>query len=142
MVKIATVSGDLIVKGALLLGAAALAVWAVRKAAGATSEVAGQAWDAAKDGAWAVTPWNNENIIYQTVNSNIFPDGSDTIGTALYGAVVRVEKWWDDATAPTGWHTGEGRWNNPSAYTAESTGVTPGYTGSGGAAFGMYPRQR
>lgn len=32
------------------------------------------------------------------------------------------------------WSTGGGRWNNPSAYT------TPGVTGPGGAAFGIYPR--
>lgn len=129
--KIAPVSGDLIVKGALLLGAAALAVWAVRKAAGATREVAGQAWDAAKDGAWAVTPWNNENIIYQTVNNGLFPDGSDTLGTWLYGVLHPDPKPAPYVPDSPAWNT-QGKWNNPSAYTAPE--------GQGGAAFGIYPR--
>lgn len=37
-------------------------------------------------------------------------------------------------TQPAPWLTGNGAWNNPSAYTA------PGTTGSGGAAFGIYPK--
>lgn len=134
MVKIAPVSGDLIVKGVLLIGAAALAVWAVRKAAGAASNAAGQAWDAAKEGAWAVTPWNNENIAYQTVNNTLFPDGSDTLGTWVYGVKESVGQWWDGlfipqpVTAPSGWDvTPQGpdgpRFNNPSAYVPIDRGA-------------------
>lgn len=142
--KIAPVSGDLLVKGALMIGGVLLAVWAVRRISGAATDAAGAAWDATsqavRDGAWAVTPWNNNNVIYQGVNGVLFPDGSDTLGTRAYQLADDLAQWWNETTAPTGWHTGEGRWNNPSAYTVERGGVTPGYSGSGGAAFGIYPR--
>lgn len=129
MVKI---PAPLLIKGALLIGAAALAIWAARKAAGAASNAAGQAWDAAKEGAWAVTPWNNENIVYQTVNNGLFPDGSDTLGTWLYGALHPAPEPAPYVPDSPAWNTQGGKWNNPSAYTAP--------TGQGGAAFGIYPR--
>lgn len=126
--KIAPVSADLLIKAALLLGGVALAVWAVRKAAGAAGEVAGQAWDAARETAWQVAPWNNENVIYQTANGALFPDGSDTIGTWLYGVMnpePRPENTGENSAfyVPSGWDvTPQGpngpRYNNPSAYIA------------------------
>lgn len=110
------------------IGAAVLLVWAVRKAAGAASDAAGQAWSAAQDAAWAVTPWNNENVIYQTVNRGLFPDGSDTLGTWLYGVLnpePRPENTGSNHAfyVPDGWDvTPQGpngpRYNNPSAYIA------------------------
>lgn len=110
------------------IGAAVLLVWAVRKAAGAASDAAGQAWSAAQDAAWAVTPWNNENVVYQTVNRGLFPDGSDTLGTWLYG-VLNPEQRPENTGGnhafyvPDGWDvTPQGpngpRYNNPSAYIA------------------------
>lgn len=110
------------------IGAAVLLVWAVRKAAGAASDAAGQAWSAAQDAAWAVTPWNNENVVYQTVNRGLFPDGADTLGTWLYGVLnpePRPENTGSNHAfyVPDGWDvTPQGpngpRYNNPSAYIA------------------------
>lgn len=131
MVKIAPVSGDLLVKGALMIGGVLLAVWAVRRITGAATDAAGAAWDATsqavRDGAWAVTPWNNNNVIYRGVNNTLFPDGSDTLGTWLYGATQEPrpentgENW--AFYVPSGWDvTPQGpngpRYNNPSAYIA------------------------
>lgn len=118
------------------LGAAVVVIYAARRAAGAASDLAGQAWSAAEDAAWAVTPWNNQNVISQGVNNALFPAGDRTIGTWLYDLVngdewARINK---PAPQPEPWSTGGGKWNNPSAYTP------PGTTGSGGAAFGIYPR--
>ena len=134
--KIAPVSGDFLVKSALVLLGVGVAVYVVRKASSAASDVASQAWNTATDAAWAVTPWNNNNVIYQTANEALFPDGKESIGTWLYG-LLNPEP---EPTKSPDWHTGEGRWNNPSAYERETGGTTPGYTGSGGAAFGIYPR--
>mgnify|MGYP003375844662 CR=1 FL=1 len=124
--KIAPVSADLLIKAALIVGGLALAVWAVRKVAGAAGDVAGQAWTAAGDAAWAVTPWNNENVIYQTVNGALFPSGQDTLGTWLYGIThpePRTLTPGDAFYVPDGWDvTPQGpngpRYNNPSAYIA------------------------
>lgn len=137
--KIAPVSGDLIVKAALVLGGVAVAVWAVRKATGAASNVAGQVWGAAAgaasvayqtatDAAWAVTPWNNQNVVAQGVNNAMFPDGSDTLGTWLYGIshqTPRPENIGSNSAfyVPSGWDvTPQGpngpQYNNPSAYLA------------------------
>ncbi len=130
--KIAPVSGDLLVKGALLIGGVLLAVWAVRRATGAASDAVGAAWDAtsqaARDAAWAVTPWNNNNVIYQGVNSTLFPDGSETLGTWLYNVThpePRPENTGENWAfyVPSGWDvTPQGpngpRYNNPSAYIA------------------------
>lgn len=122
------VSNATALKLGLGIGAAVLLVWAVRKAAGAASDAAGQAWSAAQDAAWAVTPWNNENVIYQTVNRGLFPDGSDTLGTWLYGVLnpePRPENTGSNHAfyVPDGWDvTPQGpngpRYNNPSAYIA------------------------
>lgn len=122
------VSNATALKLGLGIGAAVLLVWAVRKAAGAASDAAGQAWSAAQDAAWAVTPWNNENVVYQTVNRGLFPDGSDTLGTWLYGVLnpePRPENTGSNHAfyVPDGWDvTPQGpngpRYNNPSAYIA------------------------
>lgn len=122
------VSNATALKLGLGIGAAVLLVWAVRKAAGAASDAAGQAWSAAQDAAWAVTPWNNENVVYQTVNRGLFPDGQDTLGTWLYGVLnpePRPENTGSNHAfyVPDGWDvTPQGpngpRYNNPSAYIA------------------------
>ena len=126
--KIGPVSGDLVVKGALALGAVILAVWAVRRVTGAASNAAEQAWGVAQNAAWAVTPWNNENVVYQGVNNALFPDNSDTLGTWLYGIThpePRPENTGSNSAfyVPGGWDvTPQGpngpRYNNPSAYIA------------------------
>lgn len=142
MVKIAPVSGDLLVKGALMIGGVLLAVWAVRRITGAASDAAGAAWDATsqavRDGAWAVTPWNNNNVIYQGVNHTLFPEGNETLGTWAYGMTEAVVDLFKPETGPQPWDvTPYGpsgpRYNNPSAYTTTTYG-------DGGAAFGIYPR--
>lgn len=130
--NVAPVSGDLLVKTALVLGGVVLAVWAVRRATSAAGNAAGQLWDnvstSAQNAAWAVTPWNNDNVIYQGVNEAIWPDQSESLGTWLYGLLnpdPRPENTGDNWAfyVPTGWDvTPQGpngpRYNNPSAYIA------------------------
>lgn len=126
--KIGPLSGDFVAKGVLVLGGVILAVWAVRRVTSAAGNVAEQAWAAAENAAWAVTPWNNENVVYQGVNNALFPDGSDTLGTWLYGIThpePRPENTGSNSAfyVPSGWDvTPQGpngpRYNNPSAYIA------------------------
>lgn len=137
--KIAPVSADLLIKLALLGGGALLAVWAVRRATGAASDAAGQVWDAAGqawdrtttaagDAAWAVNPLNNNNVIYQTANNLLFPDGSNTVGGKIYDVFnpePRPENTGENWAfyVPSGWDvTPQGpngpQYNNPSAYIA------------------------
>lgn len=134
--KIAPVSADLLIKLALLAGGVLVAAYVVRKASTAASDAAGAAWDATsqavRDGAWAVTPWNNDNVIYQGVNGALFHDGSDSLGTWLYGLLNPEPSPPMYVPDSPQWNTQGGQWNNPSAYTAPS--------GQGGAAFGIYPR--
>lgn len=134
--KVAPVSADLLIKLALLAGGVLVAAYVVRKASTAASDAAGAAWDATsqavRDGAWAVTPWNQENVFYEGINNAIWPDGSESLGTWLYN-LTHSDPLKPSAygNALNAWDT-SGRWNNPSAYTAPS--------GQGGAAFGIYPR--
>ncbi|CAN7408944.1 hypothetical protein [Acidovorax sp. LjRoot194] len=126
--KVAPVSGDLIVKGVMLLAGVAVAVWAVRKVSGVAGDAAGQAWGAVKDGAWALSPTNNENVIYQTANGAFWPDGSNSIGSWLYDVINPEPRPENTGTnhafyVPPGWDvTPQGpngpRYNNPSAYIA------------------------
>jgi len=130
--KIAPVSADLLIKLAMLAGGVLVLAYVVRKASTAASDAAGAAWDATsqavRDGAWAVTPWNNNNVVYQGVNSTLFPDGSDTLGTWLYNVThpePRPENTGESWAfyVPSGWDvTPQGpngpRYNNPSAYIA------------------------
>lgn len=130
--KIAPVSADLLIKLALVAGGLLAVAYVVRKASTAASDAAGAAWDATsqavRDGAWAVTPWNNNNAIYQGVNSALFPDGSETLGTWLYNVThpePRPENTGENWAfyVPSGWDvTPQGsngpRYNNPSAYIA------------------------
>jgi hypothetical protein len=130
--KVAPVSADLLIKLALLAGGVLVVAYVVRKASTAASDAAGAAWSTAsqavRDGAWAVTPWNNENVIYKGVNNTLFPDGSDTVGTWLYDIThpdPRPENTGENWAfyVPSGWDvTPQGpngpRYNNPSAYIA------------------------
>lgn len=130
--KISPVSADLLVKLALLAGGVLVAAYVVRKASTAASDAAGAAWGAvsqgAQDAAWAVTPWNNNNVIYGGVNNALFPDGSDTLGTWLYDVTHPAPRPENTGTnnafyVPSGWDvTPQGpngpRYNNPSAYIA------------------------
>ncbi|CAN7403101.1 hypothetical protein LJR129_002493 [Acidovorax sp. LjRoot129] len=130
--RVAPVSADLLIKLALLAGGVIVVAYVVRKASTAAGDAAGAVWSTAsqavRDGAWAVTPWNNENVVYQGVNNTLFPDGSDTLGTWLYGIThpePRPENIGTNSAfyVPTGWDvTPQGpngpRYNNPSAYIA------------------------
>jgi hypothetical protein len=140
--KIAPVSGDLLVKLALVAGAVGLLVYGVRKASAAlaspfgtvtdvlygTADAIGNAWQSG-----AINPASTENVIYSGLNGALFPAGNDNIGGWLY------DLFHADPMAPPSSYTNAlnawgtaGRWNNPSAYTAP--------TNQGGAAFGIYPR--
>lgn len=82
--KIAPPSTDLVIK--IVLGVAVLGVVAylVNRMASAAGEAAGAVVETVKDTAWAVSPTNNDNVIYHTAN-NLFgiPEGQ-TIGTKIY----------------------------------------------------------
>lgn len=136
--KIAPVSADLLIKLALAGVAVGVAVWAARRVTGAVSGAVGDAaqWarDAAQwvaDGTRYVNPASPDNLIYSGINDRLWPDGSQTLGTWLYNEIHFEEHpeaqfmgppdppWWDNRN-----------------YTS----VTPPVTGSGGAAFGIYPR--
>jgi hypothetical protein len=139
--KVAPVSADLLIK--LTLGAAAvgLVLYGLKRAANAASAPFGAITDVLYNTADAVgQAWNNgtinpastNNAVYAGLNGSIWPDGSETLGTWLYGAIN------PDPLAPSSygnalsaWQTA-GRMNNPSAYVAPSN--------QGGAAFGIYPR--
>lgn len=73
--KVAPVSADLLVKlalGAALVGGAWWAITRARSAAGdALAGAASAAWDTVGDAAWALSPTNQNNVIYQTVNAGI-----------------------------------------------------------------------
>lgn len=139
--RVAPVSGDLLVKLALGAGLVAGLVWAARRAAAAVPELPSlqDIMDAASNTAAHLAPWNPDNPAAVAVNAGVSAaTGRDeTLGGWLYDlthADPMTSSPPPAAAWPTGWSTGGGRWNNPSAYTA------PGVTGSGGAAFGIYPR--
>jgi hypothetical protein len=84
--KVAPVSADLLVKialGALVAGAL---LYAVRRASAGAGDLAAKAWDTATGAAWAVAPWNQDNVIYGTANNAISAaTGRDeTLGGWLY----------------------------------------------------------
>lgn len=79
------IAAPTITPGALLVGLGVLVGGIILvRLSSAAGKAAGQAYDAAKDAAWAVTPWNNENVFSETVNAWIFGDRSRTIGGTLY----------------------------------------------------------
>lgn len=141
MVKVAPVSGDLLVKlalGALVIGAG---VWAVRRASQAVPEAAGRAWDAITQGAYSLAPTNPNNVVYGGVNAGLSRvlGRDETLGGWVYELVNppapapdplqgtydgRAAQPWDVTPSYSG-----GRANNPSAYSADT-----------GAAFGFYRR--
>ena len=154
--KLAPVSADLLVKAALLLGGAALVAYAVRAAKDAAAAAGNAAWGAVTGAA---------DVAYQTGVGAVYGIG-DAVGIprtnmAACQQAMAEGRTWDasfacpaqdflsylfkpsppsgQTTVPSGWdvtpYGPDGpRYNNPSAY------VAPGYTGNGGAAFGIYPR--
>ena len=141
--RMTPVSGDLLVKAVLVIGGAALAVWAVGRMRSAAGEAAAATWNSIANTAeqavnWAgnavqyVNPASTNNVIYTGLNDVFFPGRSDTIGTWLYGALN------PDPLAEPAYEFVGPPYIPP--YTPGSASVTPGYTGSGGAAFGIYPR--
>lgn len=73
-----------VIKLGLFAGAALVLVYAARRASAAVSGVATGAWNAAADTAWALSPTNNENVIYQTVNRALGGTEQRPIGIMLY----------------------------------------------------------
>jgi len=142
--KIAPVSGDLLVKLTLIAAAVGLVAYGVKEVndklsklknpLAGMSDVLYQTMDAIGN-AWtsgAINPASTENVIYSGVNDSLFPAGTNTVGGWLYDLIhsdpVNPNSY---ANALSAWDTA-GRWNNPSAYTAPAE--------QGGAAFGIYPK--
>lgn len=123
--KVAPVSGDFLVKAGMALAAVVALAWLANKAKNGAADLAGQALDAAGNAVWAVTPWNNDNVIYQTANAGLAAvtgNHVDTLGTAIYGwthpdpsASQGAPDW---NVAPDG--VNGPQYNNPSAYVAPS----------------------
>lgn len=138
-------TGGAVLVGAGLLVAGFIAWRAAQNAAALANTIsttAGELWtdvgEVAQDGYNGATnaiekfTWTNPlGVAYQTSLWAI---------KAAPTAAQEIAEWWDEPPPAPTFSTGQGRWNNPSAYTVESGGVTPGYSGSGGAAFGIYPR--
>ena len=57
------------VKAGLMLGAVALAGFAIWRASRVATNAAEAVVTGVKDAAWSITPWNDENIVYGGVNS-------------------------------------------------------------------------
>jgi hypothetical protein len=92
------------VKLAALVALGLGAVWLVRKA----SAAAGQAVDAAAAAAWAVSPTNNENVIYQTANWATGGTPDSSLGSRAYDffnpdplAPPKAKPDYSDPTKPT-----------------------------------------
>ena len=141
--RVAPVSGDLLVKLAITLGGVALAVWAVGRARTAAGDALSSMWNrvaGAAEGAynWAgnaaqrINPASPENLVYSGLNANQWPDGSNTWGSWLYDEIhFENHPEYEFMGPPNPYESG-----NSGNYTS----VMPPVTGSGGAAFGMYPR--
>ena len=74
--------GGVLVGVGLIVGG--LLIWAAYKKGPAMLDSAA---DAAEQAAWAVTPWNNDNVIYGGVNSvggAITGDSSFSLGSWIY----------------------------------------------------------
>lgn len=135
--RVGPVSGDLLVKLALMGIGVGVAVWAVRRMQDAVSGAVDSAWgsvDAAaqwvRDGTKYINPASDQNLAYKGVNSVFFPEGDQTLGTWLYDVFRPAPTPEYEFVGPPNIYAGQGN----------TTSVTPGYTGPGGAAFGMYPR--
>ena len=129
--KVTPVSADMLLKIGLAVVGVGVAVWAVNRVTNAASDAAGAAWD------WAGTnlnPWSRENVAYQTVNNAIWPDGGETVGTWAQGVVQSASDWLKKPKSDT-----SADFVGPPDYLAPQN--TTGTTGSGGAAFGIYPRR-
>lgn len=72
------------IKWGLLLGGAVAALWAIGRVGQAVSGTANAVWNAATDAAWAVSPTNNENVIYQTANTLTGGTPDTSIGSRIY----------------------------------------------------------
>lgn len=139
--RVAPVSGDLLVKAVLVIGGVALAAWAVARMRQAAGDAAGAVWNgiaSAAEGAYnlagnaaqAVNPFNNDNVFYRGTNEVLFPSGNDTLGTWIYDALNPAPTPEYEFMGPPNIYAGQGN----------HTSVTPAYNGPGGAAFGVYPR--
>jgi len=75
--KTTPVSGDLLLKIGLAVAAIATLAWAARRVGGA----AGQA---ASNAAWAVSPTNNNNVIYRAANWATGGSSDTSLGSRIY----------------------------------------------------------
>ena len=91
MMKLAPPSTDLVIKIALGVAALGLVAYLVNRMASAAGEAvsavgdaAGAAVGAVGDAAWAVSPTNQDNVIYQTANTLTGGTPDKPIGVRLY----------------------------------------------------------
>lgn len=119
--RVTPVSGDLLVKLALVVIGVGVAVYAVRRVQGAVNDAAAAVW-APVD---AAAQWVREQTAY-------VGQAVDNVSTWV-GNEIHFERQPEyEFMGPP----------NPyeSSYGGNYTSVTPPITGSGGAAFGIYPR--
>lgn len=136
--RVTPVSGDLLVKLAVVIGGAALAVWAVGRVRQAAADSVTNLWASIANGAeqainWAgnaaqaVNPASDQNLLYQGLSRGL---GGESLGGWLYNEVHFENHPEYEFMGPPNIYAGQGNY----------TSVTPAYNGPGGAAFGMYPR--
>lgn len=100
--KLAPVSGDMLIKlalGVAVLGAVGLMVWKAKSAAsGAVDAVK----DAAGKVAEAVNPASDQNLVYRGASAitEHLPGAvpGETVGTYAYGITESLGNWWDSIT--------------------------------------------
>lgn len=136
--RVAPVSADLLIKLALAGIGIGVAVWAVRRVSGAVSDAASNAWGAVNDAAqWVadgtkyINPASDQNVVYTTVNQHFWPAGEQTVGTWFYDLLHPEPGPEQTFVGPPNIYAGQN----------DTTSTTAPVNGSGGAAFGMYPRR-
>jgi hypothetical protein len=82
--KLSASSADLVFKLALVAGAGIALWYLVSKAASAASDAAGAVVGAVGDTAWAISPTNQDNVIYQTANAVTGGTADRPIGVRIY----------------------------------------------------------
>lgn len=90
----APASADLLIKLAIGAGVIAAGVIVARRAAAAAGEPLGRAWNTATAAAHSISPFNNDNVIYQTANSvpSALTGRDETVGGAAWEITDAVSR--------------------------------------------------
>lgn len=136
---VSPVSGDLLVKLLLAAGVISAGVYFARRVLGGLPSL--PSLPSLSDVLDKVNPASPNNVVYSGISEGLSDAPGiareETVGGLLnemFDPAVAAVREMIEGGMPATWSTGGGQWNNPSAYSS------PGVTGDGGAAFGIYPR--